>query len=365
MQDKINLFDYDRTLLEKFFADLGEPPFRARQVLQWMYHRNVVEIDRMTDLSLELRNRLDSLACFELPIVVQDMESSDGTRKWLTKLSDGNIVEMVLIPEENRRTLCVSSQAGCALKCVFCATGRQGFSRNLSVSEIIGQLWLAEQLLRDKNEESCKLTNVVMMGMGEPLLNYPAVVTALRIMLDDLAYGLSRRRVTLSTAGHVPGIDLLGKECPVSLAVSLHAPDDTLRTQLVPLNKKYPIRSLLDACKRYVQRDSRGIITFEYIMLKDINDSEKQAYQLRSLLTELPSKVNLIPYNNVPGTDFHAPTPNVIDRFREILNNGGIVTITRKTRGNDIDAACGQLAGRVHGRGSSLLSEPTYVGSLQ
>jgi len=347
VRDKLNLFDYDRASMEKLFVSLDEPTFRARQVLQWMYRRNVIKINEMTDLSLQLRNRLYDLVCFDLPTIVEDKTSTDGTRKWLTRLADGNIVETVLIPEDGRKTLCISSQAGCALKCAFCATGQQGFSRNLSTSEIIGQLWLAEKHLNGKDSKTRALTNVVMMGMGEPLLNYSAVVNAVRIMLEDLAYGLSRRRVTLSTAGFVPGIDRLGSDCPVSLAVSLHAPDDELRSRLVPLNKKYPIPKLIDACQRYAQRDSRGIVTFEYIMLKGINDSKKQAYQLMSLLSDLPAKVNLIPFNSVPGTGFAAPSPTVVDKFRSILVKAGIVTITRKTRGDDIDAACGQLAGRV------------------
>ena len=350
VEERLNFFDYDRAALEEFFLKLEEPSFRARQVLQWMYHRRVTDIGAMTDLSLALRRRLKRSMSFDLPEITQDQESIDGTRKWLLQLADGNGIETVFIPEENRKTLCVSSQAGCALNCAFCATGRQGFSRNLTAAEIIGQLWLAEQMLNKGQPGSRSITNVVMMGMGEPLLNYSAVVTAMRLMLDDLSFGLSRRRVTLSTAGFVPGINRLAEDCPVSLAVSLHASDDALRDQLVPLNRKYPISTLLDACRRYVRRDSRGQVTFEYIMLEGINDSAQQALGLCTLLADLPAKVNLIPYNDVSGTGFKTSSTAAIEKFRDILLTAGIMTITRKTRGRDIDAACGQLAGRVSRR---------------
>tara|TARA_B100000686_G_scaffold344734_1_gene427969 strand:+ start:15312 stop:16418 length:1107 start_codon:yes stop_codon:yes gene_type:complete len=347
VENKVNFFDYDRVSLEAFFSSIDEPSYRARQVFQWVHRRKVINLADMTDLSVELRHRLSSLGSFELPKVVEERRSQDGTIKWLTTLWDGNIVETVLIPEVKRNTLCISSQAGCALKCAFCATGRQGFSRNLSTSEIIGQLWLAEEIVSNYRQEQFKLSNIVMMGMGEPLLNYSNVVSAMKIMLDDFAYGLSRRRVTLSTAGVVPGIDLLGSDCPVSLAVSLHAADDNLRSRLVPLNKKYPISVLLNACRRYSKNNLNSTVTFEYILLKDVNDSESDALKLTSLLGDLPSKVNLIPYNQVEGTGFMVPNIDVINKFRMILNDAGIITITRKTRGSDIDAACGQLAGRV------------------
>ncbi len=350
VEERLNFFDYDRAALEEFFLKLEEPSFRARQVLQWMYHRRVTDIGAMTDLSLALRRRLKRSMSFDLPEITQDQESIDGTRKWLLQLADGNGIETVFIPEENRKTLCVSSQAGCALNCAFCATARQGFSRNLTAAEIIGQLWLAEQMLNKGQPGSRSITNVVMMGMGEPLLNYSAVVTAMRLMLDDLSFGLSRRRVTLSTAGFVPGINRLAEDCPVSLAVSLHASDDALRDQLVPLNRKYSISTLLDACRRYVRRDSRGQVTFEYIMLEGINDSAQQALGLCTLLADLPAKVNLIPYNEVSGTGFKTSSTAAIEKFRDVLLTAGIMTITRKTRGRDIDAACGQLAGRVSRR---------------
>ncbi|GJL80595.1 MAG: dual-specificity RNA methyltransferase RlmN [marine bacterium B5-7] len=305
----------------------------------------------MTDLSKTLRQRLASIAELRLPEMVSEQTSTDGTRKWLLSVAGGNAIETVFIPEDDRGTLCVSSQVGCSLNCTFCATARQGYNRNLSTSEIIGQLLFASRRLREAsgthlvNERL--ITNVVMMGMGEPLLNYDAVVPAMRLMLDDLGFGLSRRRVTLSTAGVVPGIDRLAIDCPVSLAVSLHAPGDPLRTELVPLNRKYNIAELLDACRRYVAGDSRRRVTFEYVMLKDINDSEGDARALVSLLKTVPSKINLIPFNPVAGIAYECSDSRSINRFRDILMAAGIMTVTRKTRGDDIDAACGQLAGNV------------------
>ena len=356
VEERLNFFDYDREGLEELFLKLEEPSFRARQVLQWMYHRRVTDIGAMTDLSLALRRRLKRSMSFDLPVITQDQESIDGTRKWLLQLADGNGIETVFIPEENRKTLCVSSQVGCALNCAFCATARLGFSRNLTAAEIIGQLWLAEQMLNMDQPGSSSITNVVMMGMGEPLLNYSAVVIAMRLMLDDLSFGLSRRRVTLSTAGLVPAIDRLAEDCPVSLAVSLHASDDALRDQLVPLNRKYPISTFLDACRRYVRRDSRGQVTFEYIMLEGVNDSAQQAFELCTLLADVPAKVNLIPYNDVSGTGFKASSTTAIEKFRDVLLRAGIMTITRKNRGRDIDAACGQLAGRVSRQGGESVA---------
>jgi 23S rRNA (adenine2503-C2)-methyltransferase len=359
VEERLNFFDYDRGGLEDFFRKLEEPSFRARQVLQWMYHRRVTNINAMTDLSLALRRRLERSMSFDLPVITQEQVSNDGTRKWLLQLADGNGIETVFIPEENRKTLCVSSQVGCALNCAFCATARLGFSRNLTAAEIIGQLWLAEQMLNKDEPGSRSITNVVMMGMGEPLLNYSAVVTAMRLMLDDLSFGLSRRRLTLSTAGLVPAIDRLAEDCPVSLAVSLHASNDALRDQLVPLNRKFPISTLLDSCRRYVRRDSRGQVTFEYIMLDGINDSIKQAYELCALLVDLPAKVNLIPYNDVSGTGFKVSSSVAIDAFREVLLKAGIMTMTRKNRGPDIDAACGQLMGQISREaGESVASSP-------
>ena len=357
VEERLNFFDYDRGGLEELFLKLEEPSFRARQVLQWMYHRRVTDIGAMTDLSLALRRRLKRSMSFDLPVITQEQESIDGTRKWLLQLADGNGIETVFIPEENRKTLCVSSQAGCALNCAFCATARLGFSRNLTAAEIIGQLWLAEQILNKDQPGSSSITNVVMMGMGEPLLNYSAVVIAMRLMLDDLSFGLSRRRVTLSTAGLVPAIDRLAEDCPVSLAVSLHASDDALRDQLVPLNRKYPISTLLDACRRYVRRDSRGQVTFEYIMLEGINDSAQQAFELCTLLADLPAKVNLIPFNAWPGAPYQCSSNNRMHSFANIVNDGGYSAPIRVPRGRDILAACGQLksdSARIKGNHKGL-----------
>jgi 23S rRNA (adenine2503-C2)-methyltransferase len=343
----VNLFDHDRQGLERFFSGIGERPFRARQVLPWLYRRGVTDFSAMTDLGRALRERLGEAAVLDLPEVVSDRVAVDGTRKWLLRLVDGNCIETVFIPDAERGTLCVSSQVGCALNCSFCATARQGYNRNLSTAEIIGQVWLADRLLAPRANGERALTNVVMMGMGEPLLNFDNVVPALRLMVDDLAYGLSRRRVTVSTAGLVPGIDRLAETCPVSLAVSLHAPDDELRTELVPLNRKYPIAVLLDACRRYVAGEPRRKVTFEYTLLAGVNDSPAQARDLARLLCDVPAKVNLIPFNPFPDSGYERPDPVAIDRFRDILLGAGLMTITRRTRGDDIDAACGQLAGRV------------------
>ncbi len=346
MSTRTNLLDLDRAALERYFVGLGESAFRARQVMQWIYQRRVTDFDAMTDLGKALRARLADIAEIRLPEVRADQRSADGTRKWLLAVPGGSAIETVYIPEADRGTLCVSSQVGCALNCTFCATARQGYQRNLSTGEIIGQLWIAESLL-GPDPAARAVTNVVMMGMGEPLLNYEAVVPAMRLMLDDLAFGLSRRRVTLSTAGVVPAIDRLAEDCPVSLAVSLHAPDDALRTELVPLNRKYDITQLLDACRRYLGADRRRRVTFEYVMLKGVNDSEAHARRLVSLLEGVPAKVNLIPFNASAGIDYECSDAAVIDRFRDRLLAAGIMTITRKTRGDDIDAACGQLAGSV------------------
>ena len=339
-----NLMGYSRDQLVDFFADLGEPKFRASQVMKWIHQFGVTEFNDMTNLSKVLRHRLAEVATIETLKPASENISADGTRKWLLALADGNCVETVFIPEANRGTLCVSSQVGCSLNCTFCATGRQGFNRNLSAAEIIAQLWFVQrELATDENRRP--ITNVVMMGMGEPLLNYDPVVVAMRVMLDDFGYGFSRRRVTLSTAGVVPGIKRLLDDCPVSLAVSLHAPNDELRNELVPLNKKYPIEQLMETCRRYASYDHRWRVTFEYIMLKDINDSVAHARQLAELLIEVPAKVNLIPYNTVTGLQYERSTPEVIDRFRDYLLSRHIMTITRKTRGDDVAAACGQLTG--------------------
>lgn len=345
---RTNLLDLDRGAMEQFFASLGERRFRAEQLLKWIYRQGVTEFGSMTDLSKILRGRLAEIAVVDAPEVARMERSIDGTRKWLFRLHDGNCVETVFIPEEQRGTLCVSSQVGCALNCTFCATARQGFSRNLGVAEIIGQVWQVERMLAaDAGPDRRTLTNVVLMGMGEPLLNYDNVVSAMRLLLDDIGFGLSRRRVTLSTAGVVPAIDRLAQDCPVSLAVSLHAPDDDLRNQLVPLNRKYPIAALLAACRRYVQGESRRRVTFEYTLMDGVNDSVGHARRLRRLLADMPAKVNLIPFNPVIGVPYRRSPPAAIDRFRDELLAGGVMTITRRTRGEDISAACGQLAGRV------------------
>ena len=348
--DKINLLNLDRQALEAYFAEFGEKPFRASQVLQWVHQRGVDDFDAMTNLSKALRTRLQESAEIRLPEVVMEQASRDGTRKWLIKVDGGNSVETVFIPEDDRGTLCVSSQVGCTLNCSFCSTAQQGFNRNLSTAEIIGQLFVAYRALGDTPKGERRISNVVMMGMGEPLLNFDNVVRAMNIMIDDFAYGLSKRRVTLSTAGVVPGIDALREACHVSLAVSLHAPDDALRNQLVPLNKKYNIAELMAACRRYLDGVPHRKITFEYVMLEGVNDSPKHAHELVKVLEGIPAKVNLIPFNPFPNTQYTCSSPEVIKTFRDIVTRAGLVTVTRKTRGDDIDAACGQLVGRVMDR---------------
>ena len=363
---KVNLIGYPKNQLIEFFAELGEPGFRASQVLKWIHQRGVTEFEEMTDLSKLLRAKLVEIAVVEGLKPKTEIVSADGTRKWLLALPDGNCIETVFIPEDSRGTLCISSQVGCSLNCTFCATGRQGFNRNLSSAEIISQLWHVHNELRSDNNRR-PITNIVLMGMGEPLLNYEAVVAAMLLMLDDNAYGFSRRRVTLSTAGVIPGIERLLSDCPVSLAVSLHAPNDELRNQLVPLNKKYPIAELMNACRQYAEFDRRWRVTFEYIMLKGINDSVSQARQLARILTEVPAKVNLIPYNTVDGLQYERSDQDAIDRFRDVLLSQHIMTITRKTRGDDVDAACGQLKGkftdRTH-RSAKLAAEAAPLESL-
>ena len=345
-QAPTNLLGLNRSDLEAFFTTMGEKSFRAGQIMQWVYQRRELSFSNMTDLSKLLRSKLEQTACFEMPQIVTDQCSSDGTRKWLLRLADGNCIETVFIPESDRGTLCVSSQVGCLLTCTFCATARQGFNRNLSSAEIISQLMVADTLLNQAGEQRA-VSNIVMMGMGEPLLNYDNVISAMKLMLDDLSYGLSKRRVTLSTAGVVPAIYNLKLDCPVSLAVSLHAPNDSLRNELVPINKKYPIEQLMQACYDYVSSESRRRVTFEYVMLDSVNDSDKTAKELVSIINQIPCKVNLIPFNSVHGIDYQCSSNNRINRFRDILLDAGIFTITRKTRGDDIDAACGQLAGKV------------------
>ena len=351
-----NLLDLDPPALTRWCDELGEKPFRARQLQRWIHQFGEHDFEAMTDLAKSLREKLSRYAHIAAPSIISDNLSSDGTRKWLLDVGNGNAVESVFIPEETRGTLCVSTQAGCAVNCRFCSTGKQGFSRNLSVGEIIGQLWMAESLLRRSKGVSAgpkgerQITNVVMMGMGEPLLNYEPTIAALRLMLDDNAYGLSRRRVTVSTSGVVPMIDKLAQDCPVALAVSLHASNDSLRDELVPLNKKYPLSELMRACQRYLEFAPRDFITFEYCMLDGVNDSDAHARELIALVADVPCKFNLIPFNPFPESGLkRSPNPR-IKAFAQILMSAGIVTTIRKTRGDDIDAACGQLAGEVQDR---------------
>ncbi|WP_439682886.1 23S rRNA (adenine(2503)-C(2))-methyltransferase RlmN [Cupriavidus oxalaticus] len=354
MNDLVNLLDYDADALTAYCGELGEKPFRARQLQRWIHHYGASRFDAMSDLAKSLREKLSTRAEIRAPAAITDNLSADGTRKWLLDVGEGNAVETVYIPEETRGTLCVSSQAGCAVNCRFCSTGKQGFSRNLTTGEIIGQLWMAEFAMREQLGRGPKddrvISNVVMMGMGEPLLNYDAVVPAMRLMLDDNAYGLSRRRVTLSTSGVVPMMDRLSQDLPVALAVSLHASNDALRDVLVPLNKKYPLAELMAACRRYLEFAPRDFITFEYCMLDGVNDGVQHARELLKLVADVPCKFNLIPFNPFPESGLKRSNNEQIRRFAQVLMDAGIVTTIRKTRGDDIDAACGQLAGEVKDR---------------
>jgi 23S rRNA (adenine2503-C2)-methyltransferase len=350
-RNKTNLLGLSRPQMEVFFTERGEKAFRATQIMKWIHHRGVANIRAMTNLSQALRSRLLVEAEIAAPQLMAEHQSRDGTRKWALMLDDGNIIETVFIPDAGRGTLCVSSQAGCALNCSFCATARQGFNRNLTSAEIVAQLWFADHLLRSEDGGDTRVSNVVLMGMGEPLLNFEHVTEAMRVMVDDNGYGLSKRKVTLSTAGLVPAIDRLRETVDVSLAVSLHAPDDRLRDQLVPLNRKYPIQDLLAACRRYVAGKERKLsVTFEYVLIKGVNDTREQAQSLVRLLRGMACKVNIIPFNPFPGTQFQRPDSAVTHEFSEIVQRGGIFTMIRKTRGEDIDAACGQLVGQVKDR---------------
>ncbi len=367
---KVNLLGYDVANMKAFFSEIDEKPFRAVQVVKWIHQYGVNDFAQMTNVSKILRSKLTAIAEIKPPEIIMEQKASDGTIKWLMRLEGGNSIETVFIPEDNRGTLCVSSQVGCALDCGFCSTAQQGFNRNLTSSEIIAQLWIANQTLNQfvvdddgislqkvQDSRHRVITNVVLMGMGEPLLNFDNVVEAIHLMLDDHAYGLSKRRVTISTAGVVPALKRLREECDVSLAISLHAPNDQIRDQIVPLNKKYPIKELLAACQFYFKGDTKKKqFTVEYVMLAGINDSEKNARELAVLLKELPCKINLIPFNPFPNSDFICSKAQVIDRFKDILYKAGYVAVVRKTRGDDIDAACGQLAGRVQDK-SRRLSE--------
>lgn len=359
VESKQNLLDLDREGLERFFADtLGEKRFRAHQVMKWIHHRHVTDFDEMTDLGKALRAKLQQHAEVRVPQIQFEKPSADGTHKWLLAMDGSNAIETVYIPDKGRGTLCVSSQVGCALNCQFCSTATQGFNRNLSTAEIIGQVWVAAKHLGNIPHKQRKLTNVVMMGMGEPLMNFDNVVRAMSVMRDDLGYGLANKRVTLSTAGLVPMIDKLGEVSDVSLAVSLHAPNDELRTELVPLNKKYPIAELMESCVRYAQRKRGESVTFEYTLMKDVNDQPVHARELVRLMRDFDNrlqmkdaaKVNLIPFNPFPGTRFQRPEDAAIRRFQKLLNEAGRIAPVRRTRGDDIDAACGQLKGQVMDR---------------
>jgi 23S rRNA (adenine2503-C2)-methyltransferase len=344
----LNLLDLDRPGLEDYFAGLGEKSFRAGQLIQWIHQKAVTDLQQMSNLSQALRNHLQANTVIHMPEVVYDATSTDGTRKWLLQLDDGNRIETVYIPEDDRGTLCVSSQVGCALDCSFCSTGRRGFNRNLSTAEIISQVWLATRLIDEEKKPGRKVTNVVLMGMGEPLLNFDNVVRAVRLMMDDFAYGLSKRRVTVSTAGVVPAIDRLGDVLDMRLAVSLHAPDDELRNSLVPLNRKYPLTELMAACRRFIEKqNARSRITFEYVLLDGVNDTDQHARELIRLVKGIPTLMNLIPFNPFAGSGYRTSPVKRVERFNKILADAGITTVVRRTRGDDIDAACGQLVGKV------------------
>ena len=360
-----NLLDFNCNELTEYIQKSGHKPYRAKQLLKWIYHFGERDFSKMTDLAITFRESLTNTAKIEIPAIEFDHLSSDGTRKWLLDMGTKNGIETVFIPEENRGTLCISSQIGCALECTFCSTGRQGFNRNLTSAEIIGQLWLANNKLRE--QENYKLlsgderiiTNVVMMGMGEPLLNVKHVVPAMELMLDDLAFGLSKRRVTLSTSGVVPALDMLSDQIDVALAISLHAPDNALRDVLVPVNKKYPIDVFLASVKRYLAKSNanQGKVTVEYVMLNGINDSTDQAHALAKILSDTPCKINLIPFNPYPGSPYTCSSNSRIDRFSKVLMEYGLIVVVRRTRGDDIDAACGQLVGEVVDRTNRVLKK--------
>ncbi|ATM99967.1 bifunctional tRNA (adenosine(37)-C2)-methyltransferase TrmG/ribosomal RNA large subunit methyltransferase RlmN [Proteus terrae] len=356
---KINLLDLNRKQMRELFVSMGEKPFRADQIMKWMYHYCYDDFDQMTDINKVLRNKLKEIAEIKAPEVSEEQRSTDGTIKWAIKVGDQQ-VETVYIPEDDRATLCVSSQVGCALECKFCSTAQQGFNRNLKVSEIIGQVWRAAKIIGSLKETGRRpITNVVMMGMGEPLLNLNNVIPALEIMMDDFGFGLSKRRVTVSTSGVVPALDKLGDAVDVALAISLHAPTDEIRDEIVPINKKYNIEMFLEGVRRYIAKSNanQGRVTIEYVMLDHINDSTDQAHQLAELLKDTPCKINLIPWNPFPGAPYGRSSNSRIDRFSKVLMEYGFTTIVRKTRGDDIDAACGQLAGDVIDRTKRTLKK--------
>jgi len=346
--EKTNLLGLNRQDMEAFFAKLGEKAFRASQLTKWIHQLKVTDFDQMTNISKSLREQLKEKACITSLKVDTDQLSTDGTRKWLLELPDGNRIESVFIPEDDRGTLCISSQVGCALDCSFCSTGRQGFSRNLTVAEIIAQVWIANNLLEEEKKPGRKITNVVFMGMGEPLLNFDNAMKAIDVMMDDFAYGLSKRRITVSTAGVVPAMQKLAERHDVQLAISLHATRDVLRDDIVPINKKYNLEKLIEACHKFMQqRSPRSRLTIEYVMLAGVNDSKQDAEELIKLLDGLSVLINLIPFNPFPGSGYKTSSNNAVHRFQDVLMASGLITVIRKTRGEDIDAACGQLAGKI------------------
>ncbi len=350
LTSRVNLLDFDEAGLRAFFESIGEKPFRAQQVLKWIFHHAETDISAMTNLGIALRQKLELMAEIRLPEILREQRSADGTVKWLIGFQGGNAVETVYIPEPKRGTLCVSSQVGCALNCTFCSTGAQGFARNLTCAEIIGQVWLAAKALGHERNGQRRITNIVMMGMGEPLLNFDAVVPAMSLMRNDLGFGFAAKRVTLSTAGLIPGIYRLRDTLDVALAVSLHAPVDDVRTELVPLNRKYAIAELMQACRDYVSEKHKRTVTFEYTLIDGVNDHPEHARKLVKLLRTVPSKLNLIPFNPFPGTQYRCSSQQRIVQFQEIVMRGGLIATVRKTRGEDIDAACGQLVGKVQDR---------------
>ncbi|MBR51822.1 MAG: 23S rRNA (adenine(2503)-C(2))-methyltransferase RlmN [Gammaproteobacteria bacterium] len=354
MHVKENLLGYSLESLQQFFERIEEPKYRAKQLFKWVHQKGVLKFDLMTDLNSKLRDKLKEIATIKPPRIHKELISDEGTTKYLIEISSGSMIEMVIIPEKNRRTLCVSSQAGCALQCTFCATGAQGFEKNLSSHEIIGQLWLSN--FYKKN--SLPITNVVFMGMGEPLLNYEEVVESAKIMKDQLAYGLSRKRITISTSGIVPNLKKISKDIDVSLAISLHAADDNLRNEIVPINNKYPLNMLLDACKQYLKINTKRTITMEYILIDGVNDSIEHAKKLTKLLSNLSCKINLIPFNKFQGSSYRRPSEEKMDNFKKYLIKKGFITTLRITRGDQVDGACGQLAGNLSNpiKGKKLIS---------
>ncbi len=358
--EKTNLLGLTRSGLEAFVAAMGEKPFRARQLFKWIYKRAEGDFDAMTDLGKEFRRRLAGIAEVRTPEIITEQVSADGTRKWLLRFESGQAIEMVFIPEPGRGTLCISSQVGCAMDCSFCSTAQQGYNRNLDTAEIVGQVWLANRELGYSPDGDRVITNVVFMGMGEPLMNYRNVVPAAEIMMDDLGLDLSRRRVTVSTSGLVPQMRRIAEETNVALAVSLHAPNDELRSRIVPVNRLHPIADLLEACWHYVEKQNARSVTFEYVMLDGVNDLPEHARQLAVLLKGRPAKVNLIPFNPFPGTQYRRSTDEALERFRDLLLKGGVIATIRRTRGDDIDAACGQLVGRVNDQVKNRLGQKRF-----